>query len=77
MQYTGLGEEREHDILAQLQEQAAALVGEPAVCALIETLLDCLTTANHPLGDCLVCLDPLQGTNDRPVRLPCFHCMHG
>ena len=75
--HVGLEEEREKSLLLQLQEQATALVGEPAVCALIETLLDLLTEANHPLGDCLVCLEPLQHTETGPVRLPCFHCMHG
>ena len=47
---------------------------------------DILTELNSPDGDCPICLLPLAGEEDvaesvsaadeRPVKLPCYHCLH-
>jgi E3 ubiquitin-protein ligase RNF25 len=83
---TGLSDVREHHMCEQLERRAGEVAGEMMMGDLCEVLLDLLTEANHPDGDCCFCLFPLdhargspggQSANDADVlKLPCFHAFH-
>jgi E3 ubiquitin-protein ligase RNF25 len=88
----GLSDARLAALQSGLADAAAALAGELALGALVESAIDALTAANWPEGDCAFCLEPLllaqdatgsraghdaeAGDCEQCVRLDCFHCFH-
>lgn len=76
----GLDDAQLASLLADLEETAAEVPGEPVILTLVERAKDFLDEHNAPPLECSICLEPLPAVGSSEsaelLRLDCFHCFH-
>lgn len=87
-QLRGMEKESTDELRAVIQASCSDFTGELVLGQAIEVALDYVTSINHPVGRCAICLEEFQdclmerqGRADGSkapvfVKLPCYHCFH-
>jgi hypothetical protein len=88
LQARGMDEGAMGELCAEVQACCNELSGELVLGQAIEVALDYVTSINHPVGPCTICLEDFSGVSKSKgmangpkvsicfVKLPCYHCFH-
>jgi E3 ubiquitin-protein ligase RNF25 len=88
LQARGMDEGAMSELRAEVQACCDELAGELVLGQAIEVALDYVTSINHPVGPCTICLEGFSGVSKSHsimangpkvlcfVKLPCYHCFH-